>query len=199
MTRSAIKDIVRAKMDELHPGEGETIQDAQIEAQLDASAVLLVEVLPSRLAYPVSASPSLDNEVDGLSVDVVCPADFIKIHRLRLEGWTNHVTRLAEDTERIHQEQGYDMLRATVRRPVGVLSSGGAQYHITCYPAKGDGTDSIEDFMYVKRPTAAETLNDNLIELLAWQTAASIYLIAGQVDMSGACTQKLTTLIQSKI
>jgi hypothetical protein len=200
MTREAIISAVKAKIDEVHPLQaGATIADPQIDLQLDNAAVTLVEMLPSVLAYPATATPSVDNFIQGQSIDVVCPADFVRLHRIKLDYWNAPVTELIPDTGRLAEVQMYKYLASTVNRPAAGLYSKGVQTVIRCYPPPDEGGECVEEFIYVQRPSVAEDLNDGLIDLLAWQAAAIIYAIHGQGDSSALCETRLKALIDAKL
>ena len=214
MTRNEIIELVKAKLDEVHPLQaGQTIVNPQIEQQIDGVAVSLVEFLPSVLAFPVSASdtPALLNYVPGMSIDVQCPADFVRLHRLRFAHWMRPVVGLSPDGTKLLYQQDYDYLKSTVRRPSAALYTKDNTDFITCYPGPrpADDPDCLTDypnpgdalveFVYVQRPAAAEDLHDDLIEMLAWKVAADIYLIHGQADASTMCSQRLSSLVDAKL
>jgi hypothetical protein len=208
MTRANIIELVQATMDEVHPfDQGETITDVQIDKQLELSAVLLMEMLPSVLANPTSATVgtlTVSNHTSGVSLDIKCPADFIRIHRIKLLDWVRPVIELMPDGIRLLYEQDYDYLRATIRRPKAALYRKDTFDYITCYPApvipETDPPASyISEFVYVQKPTAAETLPDDLIEMLAWKCASKIYSISRQADLAQVCDARLSEIVQSKL
>jgi hypothetical protein len=211
--RSDIIELVRAKMDEVHPfDQGATITDVQIEKQLDGAAVSLVEMLPSVLANPVSAEDiEIDNHVSGEKLDIVCPDDFVRIHRIKLSGWVRAVVELMPDGNRLLYEQDYDYLKATIRRPKAALYRKDGLDYITCFPApKITDPDEeeepepeepvyVEEFVYVQRPDVAEDLDESLFDMLAWKTAGVIYTISRQKDIAEQCYQKLNEIISNKL
>lgn len=209
MTRTQIIDLVRAKMDEIHPfAQGDTIVDPQIDAQLDSAAVKLMEGLPSVLAFPVSATVgdlSVTNHISEYSLDIECPDDFIRLHRLKLTGWTRPVIELIPDGSRLLYEQDYEMIRATVRRPKAALYNMGGVDYISCYPAPEipdpvpPGTVYINEFVYVQKPDAAEDLNVALMDMLAWKVAGEIYAIARQKEDALMCYERLNLIISDKL
>ncbi len=215
MTRSQIIQVVRARLDEINPlDQGTTILDPQIDAQLDSAAVSLMELLPSIMAYPATASPTLVNHVPGISIDIECPTDFLRLHRLRLghvtdslKQWTRSVTDLLPAGHPKVDTQQYKHVKATLHKPFGVLKRGATDI-ITCYPDCGGSIDdhSVAEFMYVKRPVdpitnqpKAEVLNDNLIDMLAWKAAEVIHSIHGQGNFAEMCRNNLMATIEGKL
>ena len=202
MNREAIIEIVRAKMDEINPlDQGTTILDPQIDAQLDAAAVDLIETLPAVLAYPVEAGPvDPENLVDDMSIDIPCPDDFIHLHKLKLSHWTIPIYHVTHPDDQKVLLQNYKHLKATIRKPFGVLTSKGDNYVITCYPPPESNITyaQVEEFMYVASPLAAEELNDNLIDMLAYNAAGIIYTVHGQPQLAELCRAKLAEMIQKK-
>ncbi len=200
MTRQEIISAVKAKIDEIHPLQaGATIADPQIEMQLDNAAVALIEALPSVMAYPVQATPSVENYIEGQSIDVICPADFVRLHRIKLDHWAVPVTELVPDTGRLAQVQMYEYLASTVTRPAAGLYSKGLQTIIRCYPAPDTDGECVQEFIYVQRPAVAQDLNDSLIDMLSWQAAAIIYAIHGQGDSAELCQARLNAQIDAKL
>lgn len=204
MTRANIINVVLAKMDEVHPfDQGETITDVQIGKQLDSSAVSLIEMLPSVLANPVSADPlpTVTNYSEGFSLDLTCPSDFVRIHRLKLTEWTRPVIELMPDGISLLYQQDYDYIKATIRRPAAALYRKDGTEYITCYPAPDAEPTAghVDEFVYVKKPTAAETLSDDLIDMLAWHCAAVIYTISRQGEYAQVCYARLNEIISSKL
>ncbi len=201
MTRDQIIDAVRAKMDEINPlAAGTTILDPQIDAQLDNAAVALVDALPSILAHPEDAGAvDAKNLIEDLSVDVVCPSDFVRLHKLKLTHWNRTVSDLLPANHPQVDLQIYRHLKATANRPVGVLSRDENGYIITCYPPPDDLLYAVEELLYVKKPANAQALDDDLIDLLAWQAAGTIYTIHRQAELAGVCYQMLTAAIEAKM
>jgi hypothetical protein len=203
MNRQQIINLVRAKMDEINPlDNGQTVVDPQIDAQLDNSAVSLLELLPSVLAHPVSdtTAPEVQNLIPNKSVDVVCPADFLRLHRLRLNFWDRALTTLLPAGHPVEYRQDYYFIRANPRRPVGILYNIEGRDTIVCYPAPtGLTLPDIHEFVYVKRPAYAQDLPDALIDMLGWHAAALIYSIHGQGEFASLANSKLTEMIQTKL
>ena len=200
MTRDQIIAIVRAKMDEINPlDQGNTIKDPQIDAQLDFATINLMETLPSILAYPVEETVDAENLIEDLSIDVVCPSDFLRLHKLKLFSWNRSIySLLPADHPRIDL-QIYKHLKATVNRPVGVISRSADGDIITCYPPPDDTLYVVEEFLYVRRPENAQSLNEQLIDLLAWNAACIVYSIHGEGNFSKLCLDRLAQMIEAKL
>lgn len=204
MTRDQIKAVVRAKMDEVNPlDQGTTILDPQIEAQLDYAATNLLETLPSILALPVVASPLPEpaNLIEDLSVDVPCPTDFLRLHKLKLDHWNRHISDLLPANHPRIDLQIYKHLKATINKPAGVLSHNGTVDIVTCYPPTGEtaGANDVSEFIYVKKPDNAEALDDSLIDMLAWHASGLIYSIHGQGEFAKLCFDALQRMITTKL
>lgn len=210
MTRTQIIDLVIAKMDEVHPfAQGETIHDVQIGKQLDNAAVSLIEMLPSVLAHPVSAEGpfTISNHKSGARLDIECPGDFVRLHRVTLSDWERPVIELMPDGIKLLYEQDYEMIRATIRRPKAALYTKDSTDYITCYPAPvieppeepPAVPEYVTEFVYVQRPTAAESLDDSLIDMLAWKAAGLIYTISRQSELANTCYTMLNQMIETKL
>ncbi len=201
MTRNEIIAAVRARMDEINPlQEGTTIADPQIEAQLDYAAVNLMEMLPSVLAYPVDAGATdHENYIEDYSIDIICPADFLRLHKLKLTDWNRSISDLLPANHPKIDLQIYKHVKATVNKPIGVLSRNATRDIITCFPAPDDELYVVEQFLYVKKPDNAESLQDDLIDLLTWVCASMIYSIHGQPSFANLAKEKLMQGMEGKL
>ncbi len=207
MYRELIIEAVRAKMDEINPlDQGETIVDPQIEAQLDGAAIDLLEKLPSILCSPVVAEDvEPENFIAEMSVDIPCPANFIRLHRLRLGNWVRGISDLLPQNDPQVLLQDYKHLKATIRRPIGVLSRNVDGDVITCYPPPDvvyANEVEVAEFLYVDKPDDVEEMLSNkpdLLEMFVWNCAAIVYVIHGQGANAEACNKKLVEMIEQKM
>ncbi len=208
MTRAGLIDLVAAVMDEINPlSEGETILNPQIDAQLDQAAISLVQMLPPSIACPVNANPLplSQNHKEDFSIDVVCPPDFVRLHRLKLKDWIRSVTILYPDGDRLLLLQDYVHVRSTFRRPTASLYHVDGLDILTCYPPPKEDSlsdppeDAVEEFVYVQRPDNAQSIDNRLADLLAWNAAAIVYSIAGQTDHAELCRNRLAAMIETQV
>lgn len=191
MTRNEIIQKVQLCLDEINGlSEGQTIMDVQIEGQLDDSAVSLLQLLPSFLGDPVAPTvvPTVTDHIIAL------PADFLKLGHVKLASWKRDiVTALPMGHPRVMYED-YDYLRANKNNPlVAIKNEAGTK---KLYVAPVEDGDTVTLF-YVKRPTAAETLPDKLIDMLSWHTAERIFTSYGEQDKVTLAKTRLNELIQT--
>ncbi len=208
MTRDQLIEKVAAIMDEVNPLEqGETILTPQIDKQLDQAAVSLMEMLPVSIAMPVSPAqmPSSRNFVENFSIEVVCPPDFVRLHRLKLKDWIRSVTVLFPDGDRLFLLQDYEHVKSTFRRPAGSLRHEDGDDVITCYPPpeasslNQDENDAVDEFVYVKKPSDATDVHDSLVDFLCWNCAAIVYAISGQGEEAELCRNRLAAMIETRV
>ena len=187
MTREKIIEKVQLCLDEVNGlSEGRTMLDPQIEGQLDSSAVSLLMLLPSFLCGPVSATPAVSNNI------LTLPSDFLKLGRVRLNTWDNYINiPLPESHPRMAYEN-YSVLKAHAGNPLAVIKTkdGGKSLYVA-------PTGELEEFTYVKRPSAAEVLPDDIIDMLSWHTAERIYRTHGEVQLAQVCRLHLDELVQN--
>jgi hypothetical protein len=194
MTRNEIIQMVKARMDEIDPTEGVTILDPQIDAELDNCAVQLVEMLPPWLSNPKTGVATVDTHNIDHNAIIQCPADFVKVHRMKLSHWTRPIfsaRRYADDEIR---QEDYEHIRATDRTPWALYIEDTV---LECYPG-GRTLPTVEEFSYVKRPANAQALDDNMMDMLVWLVAAKVYAVHGEGQFSELASQKLKELIQGK-
>ncbi len=208
MERSDLIDMVAAIMDEINPlSEGSTAVDTQIDAQLDDAAVSLMEMLPTSIARPAAANPlpTSHSHIEDFCIQVNCPADFVRLHRLKLKDWIRSVTVLYPDGDKLMLIQDYKHVRSTFRRPSASLHNLGGVDVLTCYPPPlaeslaDPPADAVEEFIYVQRPENAESVDGSLAGLLAWNAAAIVYSITGQGPYAELCRNRLAALIEQRV
>lgn len=195
MTRTEIIEAVKAKMDEVHPLDaGVTIVDPQIDKQLDQAAKSLLGMLPVSLCDPIKGGPGSTNfenypfEIDKKEryTEIKCPDNFYRLYMLRLKGWHKGITSLLPPNSYIR--------RTTSRTPYGIYYNAGGDQYIKCYPPSAE----VEDFLFIAEPGAAETLDDGLLEFLAWHTASVVFSIAGQDKEAQSCSVRLMETIAAR-
>lgn len=222
MNRTDIIALVQSRMDEVNPlQQGDTLVDPLITLELDRCAVELLHMLPSVLCRPViptkyemvddvdtivKYTPAVENFIPFNKADIVCPDDFLKIHRVRLDYWQKPIYNLLYDQHPKVVMEDYRYIKSTPLKPTGVLYAYSEvvedelkeTYHIECYPVGGEAPQ-VEDFMYVRTPNTAEELHFDLMDMLAWHTAGRIYAIHGETNNTTLCSGKLKELIQVKL
>ena len=189
MTREQIIEKVQLCLDEVNGlSEGRTILDPQIEGQLDSSAVSLLMLLPSFLAGPVSDTPAVSGNT------VTLPSDFLKLGKIKLDTWNNIINiPLPESHPRMNYEN-YLVLKAHANNPLAVIQKKDGVQYLYVSP-KGE----LDEFSYIKRPEAAEDLDDTVIDMLAWHTAERIYRTHGEAEMAQVCRLHLDETIENAL
>lgn len=196
MTRNQIIEKVLAKMDEMNTiSEGATIVDYQVASELDSSAVELMTILPPHLCNPSSTSPTVTNGM------ITCPNDFLRIAELEMSAWDKSLTSLVLSNDPRVTYSLYNYYKPSAKYPLAVLkNTAGATapfYKIKVEPWTAG--DTVVTFTYIKRPSAAEVLDDSLIDLFSWLCASRVYRVHGEHDMAKNCEEKFISMVQTAV
>ncbi len=193
MTRAEITAKVQLCLDEINGlSEGQTIMDAQIEGQLDDSAVSLLLLLPSFLSDPVAPEAALP--ITGGVITM--PDDFLKVGTLKLTSWGVHIEKPLPISHPRVSYESYGYLKATPNNPLAAIKNEAGSIKILLAPVAE--SDSVELF-YVARPEAAEDLADKLIDMLAWHTSERIFTAYGETEKSMAAKARLEEIVKNSI
>ncbi len=195
MTRNEILAKVMSRMDEVSEfSSGQNVVNYQVEKELDDAAVELVSILPVHMAFPVSATPSLSGGY------IECPSDFLRLSTLALSSWDKKVTSCALPGDIRESYQMYDYLASDTKNPLAVLyNTAAGNYRIKVYPSEdGEYEDSLDEFTYVQRPSAAEDLDDALMDMFSWLCAARVYRVHGEPELAAICEEKTVSIIKSE-
>ena len=200
MTRSELIEKVATVLDEINPLEqGETIANQQIDKQLDGAADSLVRMLPSSIAFPETGTPTVRNFIADFSVELECPADFVRLHRLKLKDWIRSISSLSPDGDQLLLKQDYKYVKSTFRRPMASIHNEDGTDIITCYPPPEESGDEVVEFLYVKKPSNAQSINTELMDMLAWHCAGIVYSVSGQSEHAELCRNRLAAMIETRI
>ena len=189
--RQQLLDKVMARLDEVSEfSSGLTIVNHQVAKEMDDSAVELMHLLPAYMAYPENGTPEFSGGY------ITCPEDFVKIARLKLSSWDIPVTACTYPGDPRESFQLYPYLASDGRNPLAVIYNGAAgEITIKVYPNGG----TLTEFNYVKRPSAAEQINENLVDMFTWLCASRVYRVHGEKEAANICEEKLASIIQVKM
>ena len=210
MTRENIIALVRAKIDEIQSyGDITEIGDvfAVIDRNLEDRANEMLRKVPLWLceAHEVPTTGQIHG-TDGAG-SIPLPVDFLRLKAFKLKEWEYPVTNFITPEHPAYKWQKNIYLRGRPWRPVVALvtlpgsgtlgKEGELSGVLEYYSVISD--NSIEKAEYIKRidPTANPVINikDQLVEALAWQSAANFFITVQQPEQAQAALAKLQEFI----
>ena len=204
MEREQIITKVKLRCDELGPfEEGQVIDSGQIDHLLDDSVKRLLLIVPPYIPTPVSF---IDGEystggavpyADDLTGYVPLPEGFVRLVSLKMANWQRAVTRAITENDPLYAKQGNPYLRGSHTKPVVVYRYEPGVGKVLEYYSVELGEHDIDKGLCLIA-VAAENLEDDLVDPLAWLVAATILDTRGEFDAAKAANQKLAEWINSK-
>ena len=201
MTRADIILRVKARMDELNPFTGEELNPSisLIDNLLDESVTTILSFIPLYLIHPEEFPVTSLTQTDRTGY-VNLPTDFLRLHSFKMAGWETEVTEAITPQHPKYKLQKNAVTMGGKNKPVVVIKSeSGKSYKVLYYYSLEDGdTHTVEQSLYIKNvvPDAtSSTVQDDLVDFIAWQCASDVFLAMEEVNASNAAKQKLSDLI----
>lgn len=189
MDRTSIIGKVQVALDEINGlSEGQTIMDAQIEGQLNDSAVSLLMLLPSFLCVTEHIEPTVTTG------KFEAPTDYLKISHVESTGWDIPVTVPVPNSHKRVAMETIPYFKATPNNPLLIMEEKDGKKIFTPKPYADADVISL---YYVERPAAAEDVDDRYIDMLAWHTAERILSAYSETQKVQVCRARLEELIQT--
>lgn len=197
MERAAIISLVSAFMDETTP-EADSVNiislvEPLIEAHMNYAALRLLEMLPVDMQEVFTPS-SLRLSSFPDYIEVTCPADFIKLSRIQLKGWSRPINKLDIVGSNVSESQGFRYMKGTKIRPKAILVQ--KANDIFSIELRPNTSSTVTVFYYVKKQLP-ENITDNLIDPLVWMIAGRVYESISRGDLAKLSYDHITNFIQS--
>lgn len=137
-------------------------------------------------------STNVDNKADNQTGTIVLPDDFLRIVSLKMKDWEQPVTELAIQGDELARMQSNKHLRGSVAKPVGVLNKTNAGYQINYYSSS---THDVEEFLYIKRDTAENIADSQLVDAMVWICAGKTLGVLGEANLANLCYENAKGLM----
>lgn len=199
MSNEEIINLVMNRMDDVSPAMQNSVlvNEAHplIPSHLDYAAQRLLEMLPVNQQQVFAPTGRLTApQVGADHILVSCPADFLKLARVKLSTWSRPVVRVINENHPGATMQSYRYMGGTTLRPTAVLVQVASdRFALELRPVSGAA--HLDTFLYVKRRKANE-LEDDLIDPLVWLIAARVFESIKETASAKACYDQLTNYVQ---
>ena len=164
--------------------------DSIIAELLDESALEVLLKAPFYRSNITSGSPSV--HTDDTTGSLTLPDDFLRLVSLRMSDWQQPVTELAIAGDEVAKRQANKFLRGGKAKPVGVLSKTSAGYKINYYSSS---THTVEEFLYIKRDTAENIADSQLVDAMVWICAGKTLGVLGEANLANLCYENAKGLM----
>lgn len=197
MERSALINKVKTRIDEVSMSgdvivevgvENSKPYDSIIAELLDESAL---EVLLKAPFYRLNVTNGTTS-VNASNGRLTAPADFLRLVSLKMSDWQQPVTELAIAGDEVAKRQANRFLRGGKAKPVGVLNKTNAGYQIDYYSSS---THDVEEFLYIKRDTAENIADSQLVDAMVWICAGKTLGVLGEANLANLCYENAKGLM----
>jgi hypothetical protein len=199
MTRAALTDLVKLKMDEVSPfSTGEIVPDANIDGFLDGAADEILLKMPLQILNPTKLpSGGLTSNGDGTG-QIPVPSDYLRLHHFRMGEWRRDVVKTITISDPKYKLQQYTTTRGKPSRPVVVdmtITISASLYRVLRFFSVVSSY-SLDSAAYIKTLGAAfTTFPDNIASPMAYQVAGNIFLSQNRGDAAQAAFVKVNEFI----
>lgn len=151
------------------------------------------------LAAPLHTIPSVESlaecplrpNPDG-SGEIDLPADFLRLARLRMDGWQRPVLVALPEDHPVATYQYHPVTRGGMAKPVALLTHGGTKlryYSIT-------GTDHhMAEGEYIPYKGIDDTFPEKLIDVTAWTLAALVLGVSNEPTGAQAADKRASEIL----
>lgn len=206
MTRSALIDAVRVRIDEVSSGAAALVSvgveennptDTMIGSLLDESALEVLQTAPL-LRLPIAdgsgSTISADN-VDTKIGEIALPSNFLRIVCLQMDDWKRPVYNIEPEGSIIANRQKNVYLRGKATKPVAVLEKRPSGY-VLCYFSTDSVPHAVKRLDYVPVLTAENMTGDQNIDALCWVCAAKVLTITQDTNAAAAAMEHARSLLK---
>ena len=206
MTRSALIDMVRVRIDEVSSGASPLVEvgveennptDTMIEGLLDESALEVLLAAPvDRLPLASAAGSYIESYAsDSKAGTIVLPENFLRIVCLQMSDWEQPLYDIQAAGSVVAARQKNKYLRGGAKKPVAVLEKRPTGYTLT-YFSTNAVPHAISRLDYVPSLTAENVMGAQNIDALCWVCAAKVLTITQDTNAAAAAMENAKSLLK---
>lgn len=180
-------------IDEIYPADNDpNAVHFPLSGFVDEAARRVLLSAPLHAVPPAKsfAGAPLSEHGDGTG-SVELPADFLRLARLRMEGWQRPVLLPITDDVPEYALQSNPYLRGGPAKPVAALVRGGTALEF--YSVSGPAT--IAEALYIPFTSLDDTFPERLTEVTAWVLASLVLGISGEGKEAEAAAARANELM----
>lgn len=182
-------------IDEVYPEATDAVvQHFPLEDFVDEACRRILLAAPLR-ALPAGADfgdAPLTDRGDG-SGTIILPADFLRLRRLRMQGWQRPVTdTIGEDAPQYKLQFDY-LTRGGAAKPVAALVDG--RTRLEYYSLPPGAAHIIADARYIPIPKTGEDYPVSLADAAAWMLAALVLQVSGETEAGQRAQERAEELL----
>lgn len=203
MERSALINKAKTRIDEVSASGDVIIEvgventkpyDSIIDELLDESALEILLKAPFyRLKITSASLMGTADSGDGKTGSITLPDDFIRLVSLKMSDWHRPVSVFALPGDEIDKMQSNKHIRGGVAKPVAVLHKGTTGYKAKYYSV--NSSHEVEEFLYIKRDTAENIADSQLVDAMCWICAGKTLGVLGEQNLSNICYENAKGLM----
>lgn len=166
-----------------------------VDRMLDEAARWVVRAVPLKALGPGKELPvqSLEAREDGTG-SLSLPDDFVRLLRMRMEGWRRPVVVPIRDTDDAYVQQFNHVLRGGESKPVVALCEDDRRLE---YFSSSKGADAkIAEARYFGFTEVNDDYPERLADITAWKTAELVLAVMNDTAAMQICAGKVTEILQ---
>lgn len=186
---------------------GELLDESAIEVLLKApfyrlnvtSATITCNVLGTKM---ITANSIQGNGAKTVPVSVKnagrakLPTDFLRLVSFKMTEWKQPIDNLYMPSDEMAKRQANIHTRAGVVKPVGVLKKLADGYAIDYYSVSSEqDTHSLDEFLYIKKDTAENIADTQLVDAMCWICAGKTLGVLGENALANQCYENAKGLM----
>ena len=206
MTRSALIDAVRVRIDEVSSGGNALVDvgveennptDTIIDGLLDEAALEVLQTAPA-LRLPVADGKTATvtaDESDAVTGEIALPANFLRMVCLQMDDWKRPLYHIEPEGSLIASRQKNVYLRGSASKPVAVLEKRPSGY-VLCYFSTNSAVHTIKRLDYVPALAAENVTGQQNIDALCWVCAAKVLTITQDANAAATAMEHARSLLK---
>lgn len=206
MTRTALIDAVRVRIDEVSSGASALVNvgveennptDTMIGSLLDEAALEVLQTAPL-LRLPIADGHTATLTADSADTkigEIALPSNFLRIVCLQMSDWKRPVYNIEPEGSIVANRQKNVYLRGKATKPVAVLEKRPSGY-VLCYFSTEAAPHSIKRLDYVPVLTAENVTGEQNIDALCWVCAAKVLTITQDTNAAAAAMEHARSLLK---
>lgn len=206
MTRSALIDAVRVRIDEVSSGRTALVDvgveennptDTIIDSLLDEAALEVLQTAPLlRLPVADGSSATVTPDASDTAIgEIALPGNFLRMVCLQMSDWNRPLYHVEPEGSLVATRQKNHYLRGSASKPVAVLEKRPSGY-VLCYFSTGASTHEVKRLEYVPALRAESVTGQQNIDALCWVCAGKVLTITQDANAAAAAMEHARSLLK---
>lgn len=165
-----------------------------IQQHLAEAANEMLLTLPlHRLHYKQESTNGTPDSGDNRVGSISLPDDYLRLHTLRMQGWTRPVHKVVREGDAEYIQQFSPWKRGTKQKPVAVEMN----YRLYYYSVDADTTHPVESFLYIPKFDETQVYDGQVAETIALHCARKVCEVFGMTEQITVFTNEINSVLEN--